>query len=485
MPDAVVQQEIIRRDGSRCCLTGRPGRLWDPLVVKPILPVPTRWIAEPGRDTILDMLSAFFGLPYRDWWLSYSQDPQFMSPYHTHWLIAKSAAYTFSRGVIKLDRLQPSMVEFKALHVPIGPEDSIQLDGSYPLLGDHSRAGILKIDPRFVGTHARLCKSVQLIELADKFLLQGTSTPALLTSEDSKTKQQLAPGITSLMQPLFSTLLASWLVIPVRVRILAYRTLRRAAQRFIEPECETVQRLPFGLYLKCAGDIDSLRNEVNALRTVRRYTSIPAPKLLDFVAASAPAEDDPDCEEGYLLMSRLPGVPLSRCHQVLSDNDADQITAQLQDYVTQLRAVPRDTAAGARSVICDTLGGACRDARVRFGTPIGPFADEAAFNKVLRNPDDPARTGHHIFFTHADLNPRNILVNRAVWQDGSLGWRVTGIVDWEMAGYYPEYWEYTKALYERFRWTRRYQNMIHCLFRVFGDYSKEYDVELRSWEAGI
>ncbi|KKY39291.1 putative nad-binding rossmann fold oxidoreductase family protein [Diaporthe ampelina] len=265
--------------------------------------------------------------------------------------------------------------------------------------------------------------------------------------------------------------------------MLAYRTLRQSAQRFIEPDCDTVQRLPFGLYLKCARDLDSLRNEVNALRMVRRYTSVPVPKPLDFVTAPAPAQDDPACGEGYLLMSRIPGVPLSRCHEVLSDKDAAQIEAQMQDHITQLRAIPQPTSTS--HAICDTLGSACRDSRVRDGEPVGPFANEADFSLMLRDPDDSARSGHRIFFTHADLNPRNILVDSTVQRDGSLGWQVTGIVDWEMAGYYPEYWEYTKSLYERFRWTRRYQNMIHRVFRLFGDYSKEFDVELRSWEAGI
>lgn len=119
---------------------------------------------------------------------------------------------------------------------------------------------------------------------------------------------------------------------------------------------------------------------------------------------------------------------------------------------------------------------------MRFGNLLGPFADEAAFAQVLRNPDDRTRAGHRMSFTHADLNSRNILVDEVVQQGGSLpvGWRVTGIVDWEMTSYYPEYWEYTKALYERFRWNRGYQNMIHRLFRQFGNYSKEFDLERRS-----
>lgn len=81
---------------------------------------------------------------------------------------------------------------------------------------------------------------------------------------------------------------------------MAYRTLRQAAQRFIEPDCDTVQKLPFGLYLKCARDLESLCNEVNALHMVRRYTLIPVPKPLDFVTVPAPAGEDPVFEEGYI-----------------------------------------------------------------------------------------------------------------------------------------------------------------------------------------
>ena len=58
-------------------------------------------------------------------------------------------------------------------------------------------------------------------------------------------------------------------------------------------------------------------------------------------------------------------------------------------------------------------------------------------------------------FTHADLNARSILVDRVVHADGSKGWAGSGIVDWETAGYYPEYWDCTKAFFEGFRWPPR------------------------------
>lgn len=164
----------------------------------------------------------------------------------------------------------------------------------------------------------------------------------------------------------------------------------------------------------------------------------------------------------------MSGQPLIECDQLFSDEDLSGIISQMQDYVTQLRSIPKTVGAGF--AICDTLGGACRDNRLCW-EPVGPFVDEASFNKLMRNSDDPARRGHRIYFSHADLNLRNILVDEVPQADGTRGWRVTGIVDWEMAGFYPKYWDYTKALFESFRydWMRR---MIHDMFGEMGNYSK-------------
>lgn len=69
------------------------------------------------------------------------------------------------------------------------------------------------------------------------------------------------------------------------------------------------------------------------------------------------------------------------------------------------------------------------------------------------------------FFTHGDLNPRNILA-----KDG----KITGIVDWENAGSYPEYREYTKAHYtvrSLIRW------LADVIDRVFEGYCEELWME--------
>jgi thiamine kinase-like enzyme len=46
--------------------------------------------------------------------------------------------------------------------------------------------------------------------------------------------------------------------------------------------------------------------------------------------------------------------------------------------------------------------------------------------------------------THGDLCPLNILV------ESKDILHIAGIVDWETAGAYPEYWEYVNAFYSSF-----------------------------------
>lgn len=78
----------------------------------------------------------------------------------------------------------------------------------------------------------------------------------------------------------------------------------------------------------------------------------------------------------------------------------------------------------------------------------GPFGALAEFHDWLVDPPQSRRGAESIYwheitaqlgaeypivFTHGDIAARNILV-----RDG----RIVAIVDWEFAGWYPEYWEY-------------------------------------------
>ncbi|KAG9251344.1 phosphotransferase enzyme family protein [Emericellopsis atlantica] len=92
----------------------------------------------------------------------------------------------------------------------------------------------------------------------------------------------------------------------------------------------------------------------------------------------------------------------------------------------------------------------------------GPFSSIKSFNNWLfaitthqtPGPDGVRNLEHpdlyrdllpdtgRIYFTHGDLTLGNIIVSGAPGVQ-----RVKGIIDWEQAGWYPEYWEYCKMLY--------------------------------------
>lgn len=143
---------------------------------------------------------------------------------------------------------------------------------------------------------------------------------------------------------------------------------------------------------------------------VRRYTTITVPQPLNLIPVPGPEPVwlGPEMvtkrnteEYAYLLTSRLPGVPLFRVNDMLSDRDTREFVTVMHDFITQLRAIPRTD--GGKHAICNTLGEACRDHRILHADPMGPFVDEEAFSQFVANSDGPARRGHKIVFTHADL----------------------------------------------------------------------------------
>lgn len=113
--------------------------------------------------------------------------------------------------------------------------------------------------------------------------------------------------------------------------------------------------------------------------------------------------------------------------------------------------------------IGSVVGLASFDYRVSPGSLFGPFPDECAYNdwrvstfSYFANQHPPTgnrlkelrktmRDDHRIKFTHGDISPRNILVN--VEGDGPDGVSVVALLDWEQAGWRPEYWEAVKFMH--------------------------------------
>ncbi|KAF2017930.1 phosphotransferase enzyme family protein-like protein [Aaosphaeria arxii CBS 175.79] len=184
--------------------------------------------------------------------------------------------------------------------------------------------------------------------------------------------------------------------------------------------------------------------EAHAMRLVSEKTTVPVLEVFN-------AYTDPESGHVHIVMEFVEGDVLSNVWDKLNSDQQNEITEQLRDYVSQLRQIKG-------SFIGSTDGTACED---QLFTDIlggyGPYENEKAFNQgivtAFRNTSQGgwidlvcdmvlSLKDHEIILTHGDLSPRNIIVQ---------GSKVKAVLDWEMTGYYPEYWEYAKAMY-RLAW---------------------------------
>lgn len=188
-----------------------------------------------------------------------------------------------------------------------------------------------------------------------------------------------------------------------------------------------------------SGDIVRMA-EAETMKFVRASTTIPVPEVHNSYV---------DDETGHvvIVMDFVEGENLDKAWDKLGSEDRESVINQLRGYMEQLRQFKG-------SFIGSVDGTWCND---QFFTEdlgqYGPYETEDDFNQgIVRamKKDHPytyvdwicdvwvdVMTGHDIVLTHGDLDPRNILVQ---------GSEVVAILDWEFAGYYPEYWEYCKAL---------------------------------------
>ncbi|RAL16156.1 aminoglycoside phosphotransferase family protein [Aspergillus homomorphus CBS 101889] len=271
--------------------------------------------------------------------------------------------------------------------------------------------------------------------------------------------------LPSLISP-FSLFRRFWPVIPPSVRSCIYDTLICIGSRIYEPALSmTVFRLPFSLYLRRGPTSlgSKYHAEVHTLNMVEQSTSIPAPRAIDVLETP---------RSSYLLMTRVPGRPIGHFLNTMTDEQIKQAVDDLKTFIAELRRIPRPA---TEYQICNSQGGGFLDWRIP-DSQRGElrFESEADFNRYLTEPSgekvraDAAKSHnirHDIVFTHGDLNPRNILAE---------GGRITGIVDWENAGWFPEYWEYSKMHYT-------VRHVMHWLVDVvdivFEGYRDELHVE--------
>jgi hypothetical protein len=187
------------------------------------------------------------------------------------------------------------------------------------------------------------------------------------------------------------------------------------------------------------------------------------------------------CEEGgevFIYMELVQGITLEDRWELLSKQERINVCEQLRAILLELRSLrqdPKDHFLGEYLFpfrISTEPKTECVEGHINrqplldivftdnTKLPAGPFSSVKEFHdwlsyltkrgKEVHWPDpllipDPFREllpdNSLVIFTHGDLHRSNIMVST----DGPC--RIVALVDWHQSGWYPDYWEYCKAVF--------------------------------------
>ncbi|KAH9221242.1 kinase-like domain-containing protein [Leptodontidium sp. 2 PMI_412] len=206
---------------------------------------------------------------------------------------------------------------------------------------------------------------------------------------------------------------------------------------------------------------------------VAQFSSIPIPQVYAIYT-------DKGTGMNYIVMENVGGQSLASCWPTLATTAKAAVADRLRGVLDQLRNIPcpgdqRYYGSLGNRRLDDSLFWTADDTAVING----PFETEAQLNeamvrKYLHNNTLPQKAGfykrilplvlqnHDPVFSHADLQRKNILMRN----DGSLV-----IIDWETAGWYPSYWEYTLAMFTCGRWDDDWHTWVT---KILDEYPNEY-----------
>ncbi|KAJ3752281.1 kinase-like domain-containing protein [Lentinula raphanica] len=207
--------------------------------------------------------------------------------------------------------------------------------------------------------------------------------------------------------------------------------------------------------------------EAQTMAFVRAHTSIPVPQLFEVLLNTN--------GRPYIVMEYIDAPELTKVWSSLTEDQQGDIIKQIRKWWSELRQIPSPGPA-----ICALDGGIQTQVALNLARDFGPchsFKDFASYYGyfILRGRCDTSIEAilenflakeHRIVFTHCDLAPRNILV-----KDG----HIAAIIDWECAGWFPEYWEALQIVYANGLQIPDFGNKL--VKAVFPDFQDEHRLE--------
>lgn len=220
------------------------------------------------------------------------------------------------------------------------------------------------------------------------------------------------------------------------------RSFIRKSNRLDPSSAAQVYRLNASTIAKTGDGVNM--SEAATLRYVRQHTSIPVPEVLESYI-------HPETGHPCIVMEYIEGKTLDEEWNAYSAEERIKVIGQLKGYIGQLRSI--------EALKIGTVdGGRVQDQLFDGDDELGmvePFDGVDAFHeglimvlglkgkkskkKIMEQFTSEVSKGkrYRIMLTHNDIVARNVMVK---------GDNVCAIVDWELAGFFPEYWEYCSAL---------------------------------------
>jgi hypothetical protein len=239
--------------------------------------------------------------------------------------------------------------------------------------------------------------------------------------------------------------------------------------------------------------------ETEAMRLVSEQISVPVPKVLS--KGFNPGRE-------YIEMTLIPGFPPNESRDGLDEKAKESICHQTWDLISKIRDInPPSELQGLFQYLAD--GSPSRDKLLEdLQEPARPLISDSELRARIYErylhfggrryldqlPDMRLRSSSSVF-THADIAHRNIMIDDYH--------KITGILDWEWAGWYPDYWEYAQIPRSafgrwgtsRFGWKRQRRRngtsvgsmlRVGCCFDndIIIMYEKEKEKEKEKWVIG-
>lgn len=181
------------------------------------------------------------------------------------------------------------------------------------------------------------------------------------------------------------------------------------------------------------------------MRLVKDHTNVPVPGLFNAGFRTLNGE-----EIGQISMEKVEGVTLECAWEGYDDEAKAYMCKEIWHIVERLRRIPKPPEL-SHLYQCGADGSPSKDVLIEdLQSPPRPLLDDDALRariyeryyhshgRLYENtlPSMLPRSDISVF-THGDLTPRNIMVDQG---------RITGVIDWETAGWFPDYWEYANMM---------------------------------------